>query len=220
MRNRFDRQLAELNNKLTEMGALCENAIEAAIKAFLESEPNYAKEAILIENEIDELEQEIEQSCLRLLLQQQPVAKDLRLISSALKMITDLERIGDQAQDIAELSKYTKDEEYSSAPAIKEMAKEAVKMVKLAIDSFVKADEELAISVVENDDVVDALFSKVKGDIIELIRKETGDAEGMVDLLMIAKYLERIADHATNIAEWVVFSVTGRLRGEKNWFVF
>ncbi|MEF9983346.1 MAG: phosphate signaling complex protein PhoU [Oscillospiraceae bacterium] len=214
MRNKFDTQLLELNNNLTMMGALCENAISMAVKAFLNGEHNYADRAIEVDCEIDEKEKEIEQQCLRLLLQQQPVAKDLRIISSALKMITDIERIGDQASDIAELSKYTLVTDTQNYPHIKKMAEESVKMVTDSIDSFVKQDLELANYVIAYDDIVDDLFCKVKSDIIELIKTEHSNAEVIIDILMIAKYLERIADHSTNIAEWVVFSITGKHKEE------
>lgn len=214
MRNRFDTQLSELNNNLTAMGALCENAIHLAIRAFLDGEQSFAKKAVQIEREIDEKEKEIEQQCLRLLLQQQPVAKDLRIISSALKMITDIERIGDQASDIAELTEYTAASYIVISPHIKKMAEEAVKMVNDSIESFVKRDLELARSVIAYDDVVDTLFYTVKCDIIELLKIENSNGEAIIDVLMIAKYLERIADHATNIAEWVEFSITGKHKEE------
>lgn len=210
MTTRFDLQLIELNNNLTLMGALCENSISMAVKAFLEGDKKYAKKAIEVDKEIDEKEKEIESQCMRLLLQQHPVARDLRLISSALKMITDIERIGDQASDIAELTKFTSAATMPNISHIKKMAEEAVKMVTESIDSFVKHDLELANFVISYDDVVDTLFNKVKDDIIELLKQDEYNAEAVLDVFMIAKYLERIADHATNIAEWVVFSITGK----------
>ncbi|MEG0895314.1 MAG: phosphate signaling complex protein PhoU [Oscillospiraceae bacterium] len=209
MRNRFDKELEQLNNNLTMMGSLCENSISMAIKAFLDGEENYAKKAIEMENQIDEMEKEIENQCLKLLLQQQPVAKDLRIISSALKMITDIERIGDQSRDIAEITKYTTAQKQIS-PHIKKMAEEVVKMVTDAIESFVKRDLNLAQSVIFYDDVIDGFFNTVKSDIIDIIKNDNTDGETIIDILMIAKYLERIGDHATNIAEWVVFSITGK----------
>lgn len=215
MRYKFDNQLEELNRDLMHMGALCENAISMAIKAFIESDTSYGETAMEVDKEIDQKEKDIEQQCLRLLLQQQPVAKDLRIISAALKMITDIERIGDQASDIAELSKYTSAKSAPNTVHIKKMAEEAVKMVTDSINSFVKRDLELANFVISYDDVVDSLFNQVKSDIIGLIREEKYDGEAIIDMLMIAKYLERIADHATNIAEWVVFSVTGKHEGEE-----
>lgn len=209
MRERFDRELQSLNSKLTVMGALCENAISMAVKAFLENDQTYAEKAIEVDLEIDAQEKEIESQCLSLLLRQQPVASDLRMISSALKMITDIERIGDQASDIAELTKYVRCCTEAASPNIEKMAAEAVGMVKRAIDSFVRHDLDAAKAVIEYDDVVDDLFHEVKNDIIGAIRRDSTSGETIIDILMIAKYLERIADHAVNIAEWVVFSITG-----------
>ena len=214
MRNKFDNELLILNENLTSMGALCENSISMAVKAFLSGDVSYAKITIEVDSEIDEKEKEIEQQCLKLLLQQQPVARDLRTISAALKMITDIERIGDQASDIAELTRYTKGYENAISPHIRKMTEEAVKMVKDAIESFVKRDLQLAKNVIEYDDVVDSLFITVKNDIIGMIKNEKDEGEVIIDILMIAKYLERIADHATNIAEWVEFSITGRHKEE------
>ncbi|MEG1448607.1 MAG: phosphate signaling complex protein PhoU [Oscillospiraceae bacterium] len=210
MRNRFETQLKELTNNLTLMGALCENSISLAIKAFMEGNDDYAKKAIEVDKQIDQMEKEIESMCLKLLLQQQPVAKDLRVISAALKMITDIERIGDQASDIAEISGYANLSDSLNKIRIKDMAIAAIKMVTDAIDAFVKVDLELANQVILYDDVVDNSFLQVKSDIIELISKDKASGEIAIDMMMIAKYLERIADHATNIAEWVVFSITGK----------
>lgn len=212
MRDRFEEELLELNNNLICMGSLCERAIIQSVEAFLIGDQNYIKKAIKVENQIDSIEKNIEQQCLRLILQQQPVAKDLRVISAALKMITDLERIGDQALDIAELTQVTKDS--STSIYIPKMAKEVVFMVTKSIESFVKDDIEIAKSVIQHDDIVDELFSKAKKDIINDIKKDGFDPEVMLDLLMISKYLERIADHSTNIAEWVVFSITGKHESE------
>lgn len=208
MRNRFDDELLDLNNNLICMGALCEKAISQSVEAFLTGNQNYIKKAMKVESKIDSIEKTIEQQCLSLILHQQPVAKDLRVISAALKMITDLERIGDQAVDIAELTQVTKDS--FTSIYIQKMAKEVVFMVTKSIESFVKGDMEIAKAVIKHDDIVDALFSKAKADIINDIKKDGFDPEVMLDLLMISKYLERIADHATNIAEWVVFSITGK----------
>jgi len=208
---RFDKQLDELNNKLLEMGALVEKTIELVSQALKEQDVELAKKVIEIEDEVDQKEKDIEALCLKLLLQQQPVAKDLRLISSALKMITDMERIGDQTHDISEIivimdgAPYIKKLEH-----IPQMATATVKMVTESIDAFVKKDLQLAKSVIKYDDVVDNLFDKVKFDLIELIRKDSANGEQAVDLLMIAKYFERIGDHACNIAEWVVYSITGK----------
>lgn len=205
MRNRFDNQLAEMNNELISMGALCENAIASAVKALLEGDIKLAAAAIRIDQEIDRKEREIESMCLKLLLQQQPVASDLRLISSVLKMITDIERIGDQASDIAEIVTYLSGA-CGHNTHIDQMAQATIKMVTDSLDAFVRRDLTLAWSVIEYDDVVDRLFDECKSD---LIAQNSEDGERVLDVLMIAKYLERIGDHATNIAEWVEFSITG-----------
>lgn len=208
MRNRFDTQLAELNKELIAMGALCENSIASAVKALLSGDLRLAQNAIAVEGEIDRKEREIESMCLKLLLQQQPVASDLRLISSVLKMITDIERIGDQGSDIAEIVSYMPGEGVQN-PHISDMAKATIKMVTDSLDAFVRRDLTLAWSVIEYDDVVDDLFSRCKQDLIAEIAADPASGERVLDLLMIAKYLERIGDHATNIAEWVEFSITG-----------
>lgn len=210
MRNRFDRQLEELNNGLIKMGSLIEKAIEMAITGMINQDVEVAKNAIAFDNEIDEQEKEIENLCLKLLLQQQPVARDLRLISAALKMITDMERIGDHAADISEITIQLSNEKYiKKLEHISQMAKETTVMVVKSIDAFVSKNLDLAHEVIESDDVVDDLFDKVKNELIELINKDTKNGEQATDLLMIAKYFERIGDHATNIAEWVIFSITG-----------
>ena len=208
MRNRFDTQLLELNNELIAMGALCENAIASAVKALLGGDVKLAASAIRIDHEIDRKEREIESMCLRLLLHQQPVASDLRLISSVLKMITDIERIGDQASDIAEIVEYLPGACGHSAH-IEQMAQATIKMVTDSLDAFVRRDLTLAWSVIEYDDVVDDLFTECKKDLIAEVAQNPKDGERVLDILMIAKYLERIGDHATNIAEWVEFSITG-----------
>jgi len=211
MRSKFEEQLGQLNNMLVEMGALIETAIALATQALREQDIELAKKAIAYEQEADQKEKDIEALCLKLLLRQQPVARDLRLISAALKMITDMERIGDQAADIAEITimlagtPYIKELEH-----IPQMAKATVKMVTDSIDAFVKKDLDLAASVIEYDDVVDDLFGRVRADLIELIRADIANGEQALDFLMIAKYFERIGDHAVNIAEWVMFSITGR----------
>ena len=209
MRNKFDTQLENLNNSLISMGALCENAIASAVKALMNNDMSLADKAIAAEKEIDQKEKDIESLCLKLLLQQQPVAKDLRLISAALKMITDMERIGDQAADIAEIVTFTDLSNNINRVHISDMAKATIKMVIDSIEAFVKRDLELAHDVIKSDDIVDELFTKIKTDIVSLISKDSDDGEQFVDIIMIAKYLERIGDHATNIAEWVVFSITG-----------
>jgi phosphate transport system protein len=210
MRSQFDEQLVKLNASLIEMGSMIEYAIENASKALVDRDIELAREVIQFEKKTDLKEREIESLCLKLLLQQQPVARDLRLISAALKMITDMERIADQAADIAEIVVML-----NGAPYIKrlehipEMAKKTIWMVTSAIDAFVKRDLTLAKQVIDYDDDVDTLFVHIKDELIALIEKRA-DAGGLaLDLLMIAKYLERIGDHATNIAEWVEFAITG-----------
>mgnify|MGYP004608271495 FL=1 len=209
MRNRFDRQLEKLNDELIQMGALCESAIASTVKALITNDKQLAKETIATDSEIDRAEKDIEQLCLKLLLQQQPVAKDLRVISSALKMITDMERIGDQAADIAEILKFTDLSSSEMIDEIKSQAKDVIHMVNASVDAFVKKDLTLAQSVIDYDDRVDDLFDSIREDVIEHIAKGADHAIELVDMLMIAKYLERIGDHATNIAEWVEFSITG-----------
>ncbi|MDR2515298.1 MAG: phosphate signaling complex protein PhoU [Christensenellaceae bacterium] len=210
MRSKFDEQLDALNNKLIEMGGNIEAAIATAIEALKTGDPEIARKAIRFDGEIDRREKDIEALCLRLLLQQHPVAKDLRLISAALKMITDMERIGDQSADIAEISMYLSGEPVISRfEHIPQMAQAAIKMVTESIDAFVKKDLVLAERVIGYDDVVDELFTQVKGDLIELVHQNSDNGEQAMDLLMIAKYLERIGDHAVNLAEWVVFSING-----------
>lgn len=209
MRNRFDMQLETLNIGLITMGALCEEAISAAIKALLNNDDSMIEKVFTIDKEIDQNERELEALCMRLLLQQQPVARDLRAISSALKMISDMERIGDQASDIAEITKYIADNNAISKIHLKDMALAAIKMVTDSIESYVKKDLQLAHSVIAYDDIVDDLFDKIKQELIALIGQDSINGEYGIDFLMIAKYLERIGDHAVNIAEWVVYSITG-----------
>lgn len=209
MRNNFDKQLATLNNELTNMGKLCEIAIEKATKALSDGNMVLAREVIQADAEIDQAEKDIERLCLRLLLQQQPVASDLRLVSAALKMITDMERIGDQASDIAEIIISGKICDSVDFPKIMEESSQAVKMVTDSVDAYVNKDLELAGKVEADDDIVDLMFDSVKLQITDMIRTNKIEANRAVDLLMVSKYLERIADHATNIAEWVVFSITG-----------
>jgi len=208
---RFDEQLTELNDMLLEMGALVEKTITMAAKALIEQDVELAKKAAEEDEYIDKIEKDIEALCLKLLLQQQPVARDLRLISAALKMITDMERIGDQAADISEIVVMMNRAPYArKLEHIPQMATATVKMVTDSIDAYVKKDLVLAKSVIKYDDVVDDLFDKVKFDLIALIRSGDPNSEQAIDLLMIAKYFERIGDHARNIAKWVVFSIKGR----------
>ncbi len=211
MRSKFEEQLANLNAMLIEMGALIETAIRTSIDALIQQDARLANKAIEFDAEVDQKEKDIEALCLKLLLQQQPVAKDLRLISAALKMITDMERIGDQAADIAEISIYLSDTPYvKKLEHIPMMAEAAIRMVTQSIDAFVGKDTQLAEAVIERDDVVDELFDTVKNDLIELIQRDSANGGQAIDLIMIAKYLERIGDHAVNIAEWVLFSITGK----------
>ena len=210
MRTRFDMELDNLNSDMIAMGALCENAISEAMKSLFTADKTAAQRTIEEDREIDQKEKDIEALCLRLLLQQQPVARDLRVISSALKMITDMERIGDQAADIAELIRHMHLTPVSRQNKhLSKMADAAKRMVTESIDAFVKKDAALATKVLADDDLVDSLFLKLRHDIIEMIAADPGCGEEAVDVLMIAKYLERIGDHATNIAEWVLFSITG-----------
>ena len=209
MRNRFDEQLYELNREIIEMGAMCEEAIASAAKALTTGDLFLADKVRINGAAIDQMERDIEGRCMKLLLHQQPVARDLRLISAALKMITDMERIGDQAEDIAEIVTFLNGHSMEGMELIEEMARETIEMVTGSVDAFVKKDVELAQKVIEQDDIVDDYFSRVKCGIITLITENHADGEFALDLLMIAKYFERIGDHATNIAEWVIYSVTG-----------
>ena len=209
MRNRFDEQLALLNVELIKMGSLCELAISNVIKGLLDGNSELLKLVRDADSEIDEKEREIESMCLKLLLQQQPVARDLRTISSALKMISDLERIGDQAADIAELTRFVRIPEGTGRQRIEEMSKAVIRMVTGSVDSFVKRDLELAREVCREDDQVDELFNQVKKELIALIAADASSGGLWLDMIMVAKYLERIGDHATNVAEWVEYSITG-----------
>lgn len=210
MRNRFDRQLEELNDELIEMGTMIEKAIETAAKALISQDSELAKTVIEGDEQVDRQERIIENLCLKLLLQQQPVAKDLRLISSALKMITDMERIGDQAADISELTIMLSEAKYiKKLEHIQQMAKETMVMLVESIDAFVNKDMLKAQNVIDADDKVDELFAEVKKELIKMIHEDINCGEQASDLLMIAKYFERIGDHTTNIAEWVIFSITG-----------
>lgn len=210
MRERYMHQLKQLNDLLVQMGQMVEHAIELAINALNSQDVKKAKETISYDEEIDEMEKEIERLCLKLLLCQQPVAKDLRFISAALKMITDLERIGDHASDIGELVIYlSKCPQINNLDCLKKMATETTDMVIQSINAYVESDIERAKAVILHDDVVDALFLEEKNELIRLIHQDVNNGEQATDLLMVAKYFERIGDHATNIAEWVIFSVTG-----------
>ena len=213
MRDSFQMRLERLHTELIKMGALCEEAIAGAIKGLLDEDPNLRKKAIELEKEIDMKEHEIESMCVRLLLREQPVAGDLRQIIAAQRIISDMERIGDQAQDIADLSSFLAGKRVKNDSHIAEMAAEAAKMLNDSVDSFVEADLEKALSVIRYDDVVDGFFIRIKNELVELISTDNSEGEAYLDLMIIAKYLERIGDHATNIAEWVVYSITGERGG-------
>ena len=202
MRNRFDEQLNVLNSEMIRMGALCEEVIALAAKALGDGDTSLAKKVAPLDAEIDEKERSIETLCLRLLLQQQPVAR-------ALKMVTDMERIGDQAEDIAEIVLFLNGRQSEHDGLLQQMARAAITMVTNSVDAFVKRDLRLAEWVERADDTVDRYFDEVKQSLIEKISKHPEDGAYFLDCLMIAKYFERIADHAVNIAQWVVFSVTG-----------
>lgn len=212
MRNKFDMQLELLNEQLTRMGELCELAINRVTKALVEGNLEQAKKVMAADEEIDQMEKDIERLCLKLLLQQQPVAKDLRQISAALKMITDMERIGDQTADIAEIIISAGMSEAGDVKKIEEMSAGVARMANDSVTAYVERDLELARKVMEADDNIDGLFDDIRRSIINLIAEGNRGEQG-VDLIMIAKYLERIGDHATNIAEWVEFSITGVHKG-------
>ena len=214
MRKHFDEQIARLGEEMIAMGAMVERTIEDACEALRLGDVVRARRIMEGDREVDRKEREIEALCLHLLLQQQPVARDLRQISSALKMITDMERIGDQAADISEIVTVMdltqpRPEHFSA------MAHAAVDMVHRAIDAYVRQDVALARQVMDSDDVVDELFDQVKGDLAALLREDAERSGSVLDMLMIAKYFERIGDHAVNIAEWVAYSVTGLYKGEE-----
>ena len=210
MRNLFDSQLNTLHRKLIEMGSACETAIDLAVKALLEGNADIAHEAASHDREIDQMERDIEAICLKMLLQQQPVARDLRQISAAMKIITDMERIGDQAEDIGEIVPFLNGRTGVECEDIRLMAETAQQMVRSSIDAYVNQDMALVKKVISMDDIVDDAFERTKETLIHMISCNREDGQYCLDLLMIAKYLERIGDHATNIAEWVAFSITGQ----------
>lgn len=209
MRSRFDEQLDLLNKEMITMGALCENAIAMSAKAVAEGDLALTKSIPALAEQIGQKEREIESLCLKLLLQQQPVAKDLRIISSALKMVTDMERIGHQSADIAEIVRMANLKVGGDTEEVRNMALAVIKMVSESIDAFVKKDDAMAQAVIAYDDVVDDCFDRVKNLLIGRFSQPGIDGEQTIDLLMVAKYFERIGDHAVNIAKWVVFSITG-----------
>ena len=209
MRDFFQEQLNQLNQELLRMGAACEEIIELASRSLTDYSADLAKSVSTVGAQIDESERTIETICMKLLLRQQPVARDLRVISAAMKMITDMERIGDQAEDIVEIVPHLITYPDAKFPKIREMARAAQSMVTEAVDAYVKQDLEMARKVMAHDDVVDTYFTQVKSALIDVIASHPSEGEYVLDLLMIAKYFERIGDHCTNIAEWVEFSVTG-----------
>lgn len=214
MRNKFDQQLEKLHVELIKMGALCEDAISGTVSALEKNSEEVIQNVFHLETEIDQKERDIEALCMKLLLQQQPVASDLRVVSAAMKMISDMERIGDQAADIAEITRYVQLTALREIAPVDKMAKAAVRMVTNAIDSFIKRDLTLAGRVIGSDDIIDDLFLSIRKYLIEYIAKHPESSENCLDMLMIAKYFERIGDHAANIAEWVEFSITGVYKGE------
>ena len=213
MRKHFDEQLEEMNRELTAMGELCRRAIALSCEALTSGDKVLAERVVGMDPDIDQKERLIESMCLKILLQQQPVARDLRQISAALKMVTDMERIGDQAEDIAEIISFLHGHQAEDNDLLREMAKATIRMVTESVDAYVKCDTMLAEQVIAEDDTVDGYFTQVKERLIGKIAQDPADGEYALDLLMIAKYFERIGDHATNIAEWVIFSVTGVHKG-------
>ncbi len=216
MRNNFDKELENLNLDLIKMGSMIEDAIDKAITVIKKQDSEMARAAIDDDNAIDEMERNIESKCLKLLLHQQPVAKDLRLISTALKIVTDMERIGDHAGDISELFIRMGDGCYlNKLEHIPEMGDMAAKMVKLSVDAFVRKDIVLAEQVIQMDDEVDRLFNISKNDLSALLINDQCCIDEVIDSLLIVKYFEKIGDHAENIAEWVIFSVTGEHKNKR-----
>lgn len=214
MRKRFDEQLKELNLEMQEMGRMVEEGIQKAIEALLKQDENLAQAVMDADALVDQKQKEIESICFKLLMQQQPVASDLRVISAALKMVTDMERIGDHAADISEMTLHLAHEPYiKNLDLIRQMATETTWMLLQSIDAYVEKDTKKASSVISHDDIVDDLFAQTKKELIELIHQDKNNGEQATDLLMVAKYFERIGDHATNLAEWVIFSIDKRPRG-------
>ena len=214
MRKTFDAELQELNYEMIDMAAAAEDAIDVVVESLASSDDAAAKSAMEMTKHMDEMERDIENRCLRLLLQQQPVARDLRTISAALKMVTDLQRIGDQCSNIAEISLLLTGQKQTAALAhIRTMSQKAGVMVKRAIFSYVNRDTDAAKAVIALDDEIDELFRTIKAELVELIVESRQEADQAIDLIIIAKYLERIADHAVNIAQWAIFCVTGEILG-------
>ena len=214
MRKTFDAELQELNYEMIDMAAAAEDAIDVVTESLASGDDEAAKSAVEVTRHMDEMERDIENRCLRLLLQQQPVARDLRTISAALKMVTDLQRIGDQCSNIAEISLLLTGQKQTSALAhIRTMSQKAGVMVKRAIFAYVNRDTDAARALIALDDEIDELFRTIKAELVELIVENRQEADQAIDLIIIAKYLERIADHAVNIAQWAIFCVTGEILG-------
>ncbi len=214
MRKRFDQQLEELNQEMQEMGRMVEGSIQKAIEALLKQDEKLAQSVMEADAFVDQKQKEIESICFTLLMQQQPVASDLRVISAVLKMVTDMERIGDHAADISEMTLQLAHEPYiKNLDYIRQMATETTWMLIQSIEAYVEKDTKKALGVITHDDIVDELFADTKKELIELIHKDKNNGEQATDLLMVAKYFERIGDHATNLAEWVIFSIDKRPRG-------
>lgn len=214
MRSKFDKQLDILNDNMIEMGSMCEEAISLAADMLFKKDLSVRESVISLESEIYQKEHEIESLCLKLFVQQQPVAGDLRQISAALKIVTDMKRIGNQASDISEISQYQVDFDYENCYKIKSMVMNVIKMLTRSIDAYVEKDIRIAEDVIASDDIVDDLFHEIKDDLTKFISKNPDQGELALDLLMISKYLEKIGDHAENIARWVEFSVTGEHKGD------
>lgn len=214
MRKRFDEQLNELNKEMQTMGTMVEESIQKAIEALLKQDEELAQSVMEADALVDQKQKEIENICFTLLMQQQPVASDLRVISAALKMVTDMERIGDHAADISEMTLHLAHEPYiKNLDHIRQMASETMWMLIQSIEAYIEKDTKKASGVIAHDDIVDQLFADTKQELIELIHKDKNNGEQATDLLMVAKYFERIGDHATNLAEWVIFSIDKRPRG-------
>ncbi|MGI5973706.1 MAG: phosphate signaling complex protein PhoU [Oscillospiraceae bacterium] len=215
MRKTFDAELQELNYEMINMAAAAEDAIDTVTQSLSADEESSAREAMELTRSMDEMERDIENHCFRLLLQQQPVARDLRTVSAALKMVTDLQRIGDQCANIAELSLLWPGtaQKAQDLANIRAMSQKAAVMVKRSIFAYANRDVEAAKAVIDLDDEVDELFQRVKRELVELLVESREEADRAIDLIIIAKYLERIADHAVNIAQWGIYCVTGELVG-------
>ena len=214
MRSKFDEQLNQLNKEMMNMGVMIEESIQKAIKALMKQDVDLATEIMTADEEVDRQQKKIEQICFNLLIQQQPVARDLRMITAAMKMVTDMERIGDHAADISEMTVVMADHPYQlNLGSVNRMASETTVMLRQSIEAYIEKDISKAKKVIERDDVVDGLFDQLKSEIIEMIHSKPEEAEQTADMLMVGKYFERIGDHATNIAEWVIFSLEEKSRG-------